>query len=183
MRKLNSKIILSSLLTAMAVVIGYLFAGVPNVEFYTATVFISGCIVGPVYGAAIGATSEFLFSVFNPLGMAMPNLLIAQIISMAVVGWCGGYYFKKNPQISFTIKKMLLLGAIGFLLTLFFDVMTTLSFTLFMVGANFQKMVVSFLYGMSFYLIHLTINTVTFIFIVPVILKRIQPFCLQNNKK
>jgi uncharacterized membrane protein len=171
MRK--NKLFLSAILTALAVAVGYAFLTIPNVEFLTATLFISGFILGPAHGAAVGLLAEFIFSLFNPLGTAAPPVLAAQVISMGIVGCAGGLV--RGLTLSGAMQCVIF-AAIGFSLTLLFDALTTLSFALFVSGLNATKILASFIYGMAFYIVHLGINTLIFASVVPLVLSRLHHF-------
>ena len=79
---------------AITVVLGYVFAFIPNVELVTASIFLSGYLLGSKKGVLIGIVAEFLFSLLNPYGAANPPLLLAQLIAMAIVGYSGGLLAK-----------------------------------------------------------------------------------------
>ena len=125
------------MLIALSVGMGYLFILVPNVEMLTATVFIAGGIVGPVYGLIIGLFAELIYSLFNPFGMAMPPLLIAQVLVFSLIGFVGGVVGRID--IARPVLRWVVLGASGFLLTLIFDVATTLSFAIFTAGTSILR--------------------------------------------
>ncbi len=165
----TKKILLAALLAAMAVALGYIFLPVPNIELVTAVIFIAGFILGPSLGLAAGLVAELLFSLFNPYGVAAPPLLIAQVFSMGAAGWCGGVVKKILPQ-NKTLLRVVILGVSGFTLTLFFDMLTTLSFALFMSDLNVAKLWTTFITGMGFYVLHIISNTLIFITVVPVML-------------
>ncbi len=153
---------------------GYIKPPIPNVEFFTATVFIAGFAVGPLFGALTGALAEFTYSFFNPLGAPLPPTLLAQIMCMAVVGYTGGLWRKRRWQYASQKVSIILTGLAGFLLTLLFDVVTTLSFVLFAAGLDMAKIAANFAFGMGFYLIHLCANTIIFFTIVPLVIFRLQ---------
>lgn len=161
---------LAALFTAIAVVLGYLFLTVPNVELVTATVFVSGFVLGPLHGCIVGIVTEVIYSGLNPMGMATPNLLIAQALGMALAGYVGGLFHRRRWHLRPALVRYLIFGLAGFLITLVFDVLTTLSFALFMSEPNLNKIMSSFIIGMSFYIVHLVINTVVFAGLVPIIL-------------
>ena len=173
MKVTSKKYLLSAILIAMAVVLGYAFMFIPNVEVFTATVFIAGFLVGPVYGFLVGIIAEFIFSFFNPLGAPMPFILAAQVLSMGVAGLAGGL-LRNGRWIGLKpLGRILYFGSVGFLITLFFDVLTTLSFSVFMVGLDASKLLATFLPGILFYITHIVVNTIIFSTLVPFILKRL----------
>lgn len=165
---------LAGIFTALSVAMGYLFLLIPNVELITATVFIAGTVVGPLWGLAVGALSELVYSSFNPYGAAMPPLLVAQVLCFALIGLVGGLFGRLTFRSLFS--RLITLGACGLLLTLLFDVLTTLSFTLFVAGTNWSKILTTFSVGISFYATHAFINTLIFVTIVPIILKTIDRY-------
>jgi uncharacterized membrane protein len=171
---LKKKLFLAAMLCALATVIGYLFVYIPNVEFISATVFIAGCLLGRLYGTIAGMVAEFLFSLLNPMGMAAPNLLMAQVMSFGIIGYMGGVVRERDWHSFSATIRLFYFGALGFFLTLIYDIMTTLSFALFMAGADFKKITAIFLTGASFYAIHLIGNGIIFATIVPFILERLE---------
>ncbi len=169
----SKKIILASILAALSVAIGYLFLYIPNVEMITATVFISGVLTGPLLGLCIGLTAETLYSVFNPYGMPILPLLLAQVFCFGLIGWSGGVLRRKI--ITCDWKCVLFSGAAGFVLTLVYDVLTTMSFIIVTFKLSLNKIVAVFSTGMLFYLTHIGVNTLLFIIVVPVIISRLVP--------
>ena len=176
LKKKPRKIYISAMLTAVGVILGYLFLSIPNVELVTATVFIAGFFLGPLFGVLVGVVTEFIYSALNPMGMAAPNLLLAQILGMALAGYAGGKvqqngWYKKSPLV-----QIIIFGTAGFLITLLFDVLTTLSFVFILSGGDLNKILSSFFVGMTFYVIHITVNTVIFAVLVPILISRLSQF-------
>jgi uncharacterized membrane protein len=163
----HQKLVLAGILAALCVAMGYLFLFIPNVEMMTASVFLSGIIVGPLWGAAVGFVSESLFSLLNPYGAPTTPLYIAQVFTFSVIGLTGGLLAKSFIRVS--LVKLILLGACGLLLTLFYDLLTTLSFALFMSGDDMKKLVPIFAAGTLFYLTHSLSNLIIFVTIVPML--------------
>jgi uncharacterized membrane protein len=156
-----------SLFIALGVALGYAHV-VPNVELVSATIFIGGFLLGIKEGIFVGAATEGIYSMFNPYGTPSLPLWFAQVISMALAGAFGGILGKKIFSIH--KKQMLTIGMIGFLSTLIFDVLTTLSFV-FTMASSIKQIVGSFVFGLSFYMTHLLSNTVIFLTLVPAVLK------------
>ena len=169
----KKKIYLAAMLCALAVAVGYAFVYIPNVEFITAAVFINGCILGRFYGVLTAMTAEFLFSAFNPMGAAAPPMLLAQALCFGLTGYMGGVVRQRQWQDFSAAAKIAYFGILGFVLTLVYDVLTTLSFSLFLAGSDSKKILASFVSGMGFYVIHVMVNTTSFALIVPVILQRL----------
>ena len=72
-----------------------------------------------------------------------------------------------NRNIQSTPLRFFVLGLCGFLLTLFYDVATTLSFALFTAGTDLQKLASTFAFGITFYAVHSLSNTLIFVTVVP----------------
>jgi hypothetical protein len=148
---------------------GSLIEQIPNVEILTMTVFLSGALLGPLAGLLTGALSAFLFSTLNPLGQASPPLLAAQIISLAICGAVGGLPRVPDPA---SIRGRLALGLCGLAVTLVYDLLTTISFTL-VVDLNWKAFVGALAFGAPFYALHLLSNTLIFAFILPILIPRL----------
>jgi hypothetical protein len=165
----------TAILIAICVVLGYLFLAVPNLEMITAGIFISGVWMGPGTGMLIGFLAEAIYSLSNPMGFPPPPLLLAQVISMALVGLAGGLLRGLAVQNRFFTRaawlRHLLLAGSGLMLTLIFDILTTLSFPL-SAGFSLQQMEITMALGIPFMALHLISNTLIFALIVPVIINR-----------
>jgi len=165
----HREIILMAIFIALAIAGGLILAQLPNIELVTVVIFLSGMLLGVGRGTIIGAVAEFLYSFFNPYGVAAPPLLAAQVISMALAGAAGGFmrnFFGNQPPIW-------LFGFAGFILTFFFDLLTTLSFTVF-IGSGLKGFLAAAALGLYFYLAHQISNTLIFALLLPVLLRRLQ---------
>lgn len=173
----HREIILMAIFIALAVAGGFFLAQFPNIELVTAIIFLSGMLLGSKRGAFIGAVAEFLYSFFNPYGVAAPPLLLAQISSMALTGAAGGVmrniFRHQQPPIG-------LLGFAGFVLTLIFDLLTTLSFTLF-VGTGLAGFLTAITLGLYFYIAHQISNVVIFAVLLPILLRHLQRLAVLQN--
>lgn len=162
------KIALTACFVGLAVA-GSLMEQIPNFEILTMTVFLSGIMLGPTTGATTGILSAFLFSTFSPYGQAPPPLLAAQMLAIGFSGLSGGLLRLENFS---TLKSRALLAACGFLLTLIYDVLTTMSFT-FAVDLDLQKFFATFALGIWFTFVHIASNTLIFALILPILVQRL----------
>jgi hypothetical protein len=105
--------------TAVAVAVGYLFAAVPNVEGISAVSFFAGYLLGYGPGAAVGALSIMMFSLFNPLGPPVPPVLLAQLVAMGLVGISGAFWRRLIRRFG---KPEIFAVALGALLTFGYSV-------------------------------------------------------------
>jgi hypothetical protein len=118
-------IILAALFTALSVALGFLLAGIPNVELMTLTVFLAGLFCGARLGSACGAFSMALHSLLNPLGPAPPPLLVAQIAGFSLIGGAGA--LAKRWIAPLGARGAAASAIAGFLVTLAYDALTTLA--------------------------------------------------------
>ena len=171
------RLVLISSFSALAVALGLAFLAVPNFELVTITFFLAGYFLGVRDGVISAILGEFVYSLLNPLGTAAPPLLITQILAMAIIAFCGSVAAKssfkhsdnQNKKTKFQITYAIYFGAFGFILTLLFDLLTTVSFLLFS-GLSFTKFIASLIYGMYFYLVHIGMNTLIFAILLPIII-------------
>lgn len=154
---------------ALAVAGGLALVQIPNVEIISMTVFLSGAMLGSSSGTVTGAVAAFLFSTLNPYGQAPPPLLAAQILSFAVCGMAGGVL--RNGHAVRRASRFVLAGW-GFLLTLLYDLLTTLSFTL-VVDLDWNAFLAALAFGGWFYLLHEATNALIFAVILPILLQRL----------
>ena len=150
--------------SAAVVAIGYL-PHIPNVEGVSLTIALAGAVLGWKAGLMVGVIGEGLYSLFNPWGPPGPFLLVSQIIGMATVGATAGFVQKIFPGNKFTHK--LGWAVTGFLVTLWFDSVTTLSFPL-ASGMDSKAIAVILAQQFIFSLLHLLSNALLFgIVLVP----------------
>jgi hypothetical protein len=153
---------MAALFTALAVIMGYLLAGVPNIELMTLTVFLAGVFLGARMGAVVGALSILFYSLFNPFGPPMPPLLVSQLAGFCLVGVSGGIM---GPLFHRTVRAgVVASGAAGFIVTVVYDVLTTVATVFIAVGAGgfgrgFWGI---FLAGVTFTALHALSNTALF---------------------
>ena len=87
-------VVRSAALIAFSVACGYakllLFPYLFFVELFSVAVFLSGILVGPVWGAWVGAVAQLAFSLGNPYGPPHPWVLPAQVVGAAWTGAVGG---------------------------------------------------------------------------------------------
>jgi uncharacterized membrane protein len=176
MEKNARRIIQTALFVALCVALGFLLAGVPNIELMTVTVFLSGVILGPKRGILVGALSILVYSLFNPYGPPPPQLLAAQISGYAVAGLGGGVlraHVRKRGK-----RAVLMSAAAGLLLTLVYDLLTTAATALIALGPSgfFHGLGAFFLTGAVFIIVHTLSNTVVFSLAVVPVLEAVAAF-------
>jgi hypothetical protein len=167
-------IILAALFIALSVALGFLLSEIPNVELMTLTVFVSGVFCGARLGGLVGGLSILFYSVFNPLGPAPAPLVAAQVIGFVVTGTAGGL---AGPRIAPSgWRGVAASAAAGFVLTLFYDVLTTLATAFIALGiARFASGAAGvFIAGAAFIAWHVGVNTAVFAVAVSPIMRGVR---------
>jgi len=170
------RISLIATFTALAIVLGYAMAYIPNIEVFTLMIFLSGFIMGKKEGAIIGLLSASIFTFFNPLGPSPPPLFIYQLIHYSLTGISGGLtknfmlnrkFFKPNEDL-YVYQVMVIFGVVGGILTFLFDILSTL-FGGFTVSTSIDYFIASYLLGIvtMFTPVHLIGNILGFVFLLP----------------
>lgn len=167
-------IILAALLTALGAVLGFLLAGIPNVELMTLVAFLAGAFCGGGLGAASGALSILFYSLLNPLGPAPIPLLFAQVAGFLVIGAVGGF---AGPHLGRDRRRSVVASAAaGFAVTLLYDALTTLATAFIVLGAGgFGEGVRGvFVAGAVFVAWHVAVNTLIFGAAVPPLMRAVR---------
>ena len=135
------------------VALGYLLAAIPNVELVTATIFLSGYLLGKSGGSLVGVLTFGIYSTLNPYGMPPLPLLFTQMFAGGVIGFTGGAIKGRwEGIISFTIS--------GILLTFFYDIITNASgYFLFPQKSTFIAYMIA---GIGFSAVHILSNGAIF---------------------
>lgn len=169
-----NKLVRASIFTALAIGLGFSLIMVPNIELITVIIFLAGLTLGIGWGVLVGGTAELIFSILNPFGsgLVFPPLLLAQVLSMMIVGLAGGLmrplFFKRE----FSAKNIADLAITGFILTFIFDSLTTLSYP-FSVGFDLPQTVGIYISGIGFTILHQVSNAIVFAIGVPRVVKHL----------
>lgn len=119
-----------ALLAALVAALGFLLAGIPNVELVSLASFASGAAAGARCGAAAGALGLALYSGLNPYGAAPPPTFVSQVLGGALLGLAGAWVAARaradaGPKpAARRWDGPILLGAAGLILTLAYDGLT-----------------------------------------------------------
>ncbi len=175
------RIALISTFTALAIVLGYLLAYIPNIELFTLMIFLSGFILGKRDGMMVGLLSSFIFCYFNPFGSSPLPLLAFQLFHYSITGFLGALTndllqrkksFKPSEDL-YKFSIMALLGIIGALITANFQIFSSIIYVLSFLG-SLNEFLPYFLTGSIFTAIHIIGNTLGFIFILPGLIQLIR---------
>jgi hypothetical protein len=147
----------AAILIAAAVALGYLLAGVPNVEGISAVSFLSGCLLGAGVGAVVGGLSIALFSTFNPLGPALPHVLAAQVAGMALIGASGHVWKRLAGRFR---RPESLAACLGAILTFVYGVSADYGFAVSM--GRWKDPLPVIAAGLPFSVVHILSNAIIF---------------------
>ena len=162
------------ILTALIAALGYALASVPNVELVALSSFVSGFVLGSRGGAFAGAAGMALYSVFNPLGLAPPAILTAQVAGAALYGAAGGWL---GPRVLSWLERpgfvvgTVAAGAIGAVLTAVYDLLTNVGVVVDI--RAFADPWPIILGGMAFSVAHVGSNAAVFAGLLPAVLRAI----------
>lgn len=164
-------VILAALFIALSVALGFLLAGIPNLELMTLTVFMAGIFCGARLGGAIGALSILLFSLLNPLGPAPAPLLAAQVAGFVVIGSVGGLVGPRLP--SARAWGAAASAVAGFALTVIYDFLTTAATAFVALGPSrfIEGLGGVAVTGIVFVAWHVGVNTAVFAVAVPPLMR------------
>ncbi|MCX5801095.1 MAG: hypothetical protein NTX17_06875 [Candidatus Eisenbacteria bacterium] len=159
------KIALAGLLSSLAVALGFMLIAVPNVELMTLTVFVAGGLLDLRGGLLVGVVSMLIYSIANPMGVAVPLVTVSQVAGMAMVGAAGA----ATPCVRRVWKgrtaRNIILASAGLLVTIAYDVLTNLA-----LGLSMGTVAVVLAAGLVFSMVHFVSNALIFFFLADVLL-------------
>tara|TARA_B100000686_G_C16803408_1_gene987977 strand:+ start:1582 stop:2109 length:528 start_codon:yes stop_codon:yes gene_type:complete len=169
-----SNLVRAAVFSAAAVALGFMFILIPNVEFISITVFLSGMTLGLPWGIGVGASSMLIYSTFNPLGSGLIyfTLLLSQVIAMSFIGILGSISIKIIKNLSSTYQGIFA-GFLGFFGTLIYNIFTSLAYPL-SAGYSLKEVIVYCVSGILFTGTHLISNTAIFLLVVPGFLRKVK---------
>jgi hypothetical protein len=151
---------------SLTVALGYVLAGLPNIELMTLTVVISGYLLGVRLGVVVGAASAAVHAVFNPLGASLPPLLVSQVVGFAAAGAAGGLFAPLIVRVPKRPAAVGLAAGLGFALTLFYDVVTSVGGYYTLGGGSSKGLTAFVVAGVAFTIMHVVWNTLLFLIVL-----------------
>jgi len=179
--KTSYRIALISIFSALAVVLGYMLAYIPNIEIFTLTIYLSGFILGKKEGIIVGLLSSSIFTFFNPLGASPAPLFVYQIIHYSLTGLAGSItrnflikrkYFRAKEDL-YVFPIVLIFGLTGAIITFIYDIIST-AISAFLVSITFKYFIATYMTGIIFTTIHLIGNVLSFVFLLPSLIQVVQ---------
>jgi hypothetical protein len=159
------RIAMAGLLSSLAVALGFLLMAVPNVELITLVVFVSGGILGARAGALVGVVSMLIYSIANPMGVAVPLVTVSQALGQGIVGAAGATGPRLRAISDRRTVRSVVFAGVGFLLTVQYDVLTNLA-----LGVSVGTVGPVMVGGLAFSLVHFVSNTMIFFFLADLLL-------------
>lgn len=151
-------------LLAAAFALKYPLIGLPNVEPLTLAFFALGYAHGARWGAFVGLAGEAIFATLNPLGMSIPQVWVAQTLSMSLAGIAGGLVRPFYDPIWSARIRAGFAAVAGFGVTLVFDLVTNLAFAA-TIGPFWPVMIAA----IPFAAIHVLSNALLFALVFPIL--------------
>lgn len=111
---------LSAILAALCYVTMLPLIGFYNVFLTLFICFAAGVMLGPGWGFLTGVVGMFLCSYFNPLGAALPPIMLAQMLGAGFSGLLGGMFSKFLTDRKAGIGIYALMGLLGFITALLY---------------------------------------------------------------
>ena len=146
-----------AILVAVGVAVGFLLVLVPNVEGMSAVSFFAGYHLGLGAGAVVGGLAMGIFSMFNPLGPPLPQVFVAQIVGMGIIGAAGHIWGALALKIRFAEFLAVVLGV---LLTLLYGILADYGFAV-SIG-RWEDPIPVIAAGLPFSVIHIISNGLIF---------------------
>jgi uncharacterized membrane protein len=176
------RVALIAILAALAIGGNYALAALPNVELSSVMVFLSGFLFGSFVGALVGFIAMVIYQLWNPWGAFIPPIGLAVIGCTVFIGIVGGILGKALQRLDYSDSRWFLLPALfGILLTLFYDLVTNLAYSISFV----VPFIATLLLGLPFTIIHVISNAILFGLLAQPVTRAIQQLQLnqlQTNK-
>jgi hypothetical protein len=153
----------TAIMSALALVGNYVLVAIPNIELGSGVLFVTAYLFGMQMGFWCVLVVSIIYASFNPWGPFIPTIWVAQI-----VGWLfmviAGYLMRRQGSYAiWTRYSILEISIVGAVVTLFFDLVTTLGYAIWF-GIPYFVAVIA---GVVFIIMHVVSNAIIFPAIVP----------------
>ncbi len=160
------KITTISMYAATCIGAGYMFTMIPNVEIFSMLVFLGGLLFGRAIGLLNGFLAALIYFLFNVYGASPLPLLLVQLVAYSLLGLLGGVLRPTGLRRSITPASQAVFSTIGALFSFSYLFIADISFAI-ALGMN---IVAWFLQGLVFTIISVVCNTITFGFLMPLLI-------------
>ncbi|MEM2088945.1 MAG: hypothetical protein QXF52_09820 [Thermoproteota archaeon] len=182
-RLLAKRVASLAVLTALAISSNYVLIGFPNVKLMDTIVFTASTSMGLKFGASLSILIWIIYGTLNPYGFNLPTLIVVMLSEMIYVLFSGIALRLRVGSAEARIYDSLMLGSIGLLSTLIYDLATN-AFT----GLLFYGSVLTGLLTMNFPIpmgvIHEVSNALLFPIAVPImyrVMRGERATCFEKN--
>ncbi|OQX92281.1 MAG: hypothetical protein B6D58_03555 [candidate division Zixibacteria bacterium 4484_95] len=161
------RIAAAGLFAALAIAINFPLLGVPNVEFFSLCLFISGVFLRIWGGFVVPLVAGSVFIILNPNGP--PTLFavaIAQIIGFVLFGLAGALFGRSILKNKSRLLGLVLLATVGIVLTFIYDLLTNAAFAV-TIGPFWPTIIG----GIGFSIWHIVSNGLIFGLFEPLLVK------------
>ena len=153
----------TAIMSALALVGNYVLVAIPNVELGSGVLFVTAYLFGLGMGIWCVFIVSIIYAFFNPWGPFIPTIWISQLIGWIFVVIAGTLMGRKDSDKSWTRGMQIELAIVGAVVTLFFDLITTLGYAIWF-GVPYFIAVIT---GSTFIALHVVSNAIIFPAIVP----------------
>jgi len=171
----------TAIMSALALVGNYVLVAVPNVELGSGVLFVTAFLFGLEMGLWCVFIVSIIYALFNPWGPFIPTIWIAQVIGWIFMIITGMLLGRGRSSKYWTNWMIIELSVIGAVVTLFFDLITTLGYSIWL-GIPYFLAVIG---GLTFMLMHVISNAIIFPAIVPsldmTMRKQLEPLFSRRN--
>jgi len=153
----------TAIMSALALVGNYVLVAIPNVELGSGVLFVTAYLFGLGMGIWCVFIVSIIYAFFNPWGPFIPTIWITQLIGWIFMVIAGMLMGRKDSDKSWTRGMQIELAIVGGVVTLFFDLITTLGYSIWF-GVPYFIAVIT---GSTFIVLHVVSNAIIFPAIVP----------------
>ncbi len=153
----------TAIMSALALVGNYVLVAIPNVELGSGVLFVTAYLFGLPMAVWCVLIVSIIYAFFNPWGPFIPTIWIAQVIGWVFMVIAGMMMGRKDSDKSWTRGMQIELSIVGAVVTLFFDLITTLGYSIWF-GVPYFIAVIA---GSTFITIHVVSNAIIFPAVVP----------------
>lgn len=160
---LSRQVAIVSNMTALALLGNYSLVSIPNVELASVVIFITALVFGSTIGIWCALSTSIIYASINPWGPFIPQIWVTQLIGWVYVAVAGSMMSKKMSkpyERSAGPKELFIIGVV---LTLIFDLVTNIGFSLVF---NIPY-ILAIMLGLPFMLVHILSNGIIMAIVVP----------------
>ncbi len=154
---------ITAIMSALALVGNYVLVVIPNVELGSGVLFVTAFLFGLEMAIWCVFVVSIIYAFVNPWGPFIPGIWVAQLIGWIFLVLTGVIMGRNSRNSRWSRERIAELAVIGFITTLFFDLITTVGYS-YSFSIPFSIAVVT---GLPFIIIHMISNTIIFPAIVP----------------